>query len=81
MTIQQKLLRQEVKRHGINREKNHQNSSEGITKKLEIENKDISDQNKINQKINKFFKTYLQNLYKSHYLKLITLLRKSLYPF
>ena len=66
MTIQQKLLRQEVKRHGINREKNHQNSSEGITKKLEIENKDISDQNKINQKIHKFFKNvFAKSLQKS----------------
>ena len=54
---------------------------QSIIKKLEIENKQISDPNEIKNGINKFLKTYLQKLYKSHYLKFKTSLRIPFFSF
>ena len=44
---------------------------QGIIKKLEIENKEISDPSSLNNDVIDFLKSYLQRLCKSHYLKLV----------
>ena len=53
---------------------------QGIIKKLEMENKEISDPNEINNEID-FLKTYSQKLCRSRYLKLTTSFRISFFPF
>ena len=44
---------------------------QGIIKKLEIENKEISDPSSLNNNIIDFVKSFLRRLCKSHYLNLI----------